>query len=127
MTETCGAPQADAAAASRTDVVVLRFPNNCYAQLLNFGRELKQRFARCGVDHDPFLLEVMHGPPPRLWIDNGAFVECDDVLSQYRVIVQASDATRIVVETSDFSRIDTFVGHYIVDKITQGTSGMATP
>jgi hypothetical protein len=99
--------------------VVLDFPNNGYATLRSFARELRQRFANCGIQQpEPFKLEITGGSTPRLCIDASAFVEFEREPSCYRLIVQASRTTRVVVETLDFKHLDALVGQYIVGRIT---------
>lgn len=90
--------------------------------MARFGRDLERRFACSGIDRSSYLLEVSPGPAPRLRIDGDALVEFDGERRCYRIVVQTSDVTRVILETSDFGNVDKFVCQYIVDQFAESTA-----
>jgi hypothetical protein len=99
---------------------VLPFPETGYAQLTRLCRDLRRRLAQSGANPG-FIVEVAPGPVPRLRIDGDAFAEFDGERRCYRFTVQASEVTQVILETSDFSRVEEFAARYIVDRITAST------
>ncbi len=106
---------------------VVAFPDTDLIRLERFARDIRARLERGNMDRDAFALRVIPGTNPRLWIDDEAFVEFDAAQRCHRMVVQASGATRVIFETSDFERIDRFVRHYILDQVTDAGARALLP
>jgi hypothetical protein len=95
------------------DSVVLRFPIHGEALLVRLADLLRSRFADRGPERDPLLLIISRGLRSRLSIDRMAYVEFHKDRAEFRVAIEASPQTKVILETADFDAVVDFVGQYI--------------
>ena len=99
------------------DSVVLRFPIHGEALLVRLGDLLRSRLADRGPEHDPLLLMMSRGLRSRLSIDRMAYVEFHNDRAEFRVAIEASPQTKVILETADFDVVVDFVGQYIAARL----------
>lgn len=104
---------------------IIQFPRLGRARLFDLMESLKQRFADIGLaEFHPFLLSIEEGAArSRLWIDGSAYVEFFGAQTGYRVVLDDAFDARITLETHDFDSIASFVGHYIVARLSGDHDG----
>ena len=101
------------------DSVVLRFPIHGEALLVRLADLLRSRLADRGPEHDPLLLMMSRGPRSRLSIDRMAYVEFHNDRAEFRVAIEASPRTKVILETADFDAVVDFVGQYIAARLAE--------
>lgn len=106
--------------------VVLAFPAGGYANLVRLQRDMKARFTGLGfTDLAPFMLRMVPGATPRLWIDDSAFVEFCPAQRGYRFVCDNDRQARLTLETCDFASVEAMVGHYIFSCFMRGSEERA--
>ena len=101
------------------DSVVLRFPIHGEALLVRLADLLRSRLADRGPEHDPLLLMMSRGPRSRLSIDRMAYVEFHNDRAEFRVAIEASPRTKVILETADFDAVVDFVGQYVAARLAE--------
>lgn len=71
-------------------------------QLFALAQTLRRRTRDMGLAGGPILLLVF-GRKPQLWLDSNTFVEVDEGLHHYRVIVDNLDTQEVVLDTADLA------------------------
>jgi hypothetical protein len=99
--------------------VVLRFPIHGEALLVRLADLLRSRLADRGPKHDPLLLMMSRGARSRLSIDRMAYVEFHNDRAEFRVAIEASPQTKVILETADFDAVVDFVGQYIAARLAE--------
>ena len=98
---------------------VLPFPIRGEALLVRLAEVLRRRLPERGSDRDPLLLTISRCPGSRLLIDGVAYVDYLSDLSTYRAAVEALPDTKVIVETSDFDVLVSFIVHYLADRCSE--------
>jgi hypothetical protein len=106
---------------------VLPFPIRGEALLVRLAEVLRSRLAVPGPDHNPLLLTISRSPGSRLLIDGVAYVDYISNLSTYRAAVEAVPDTKVIVETSDFDTLVSFIVQYLTDRRSDPATTEATP
>jgi hypothetical protein len=106
---------------------VLPFPIRGEALLVRLAEVLRSRLAEQGLDHDPLLLTIARSPGSRLLIDGVAYVDYLSDLSTYRAAIEAVPDTKVIVETSDFDTLVSFIVQYLTDRLSEPAATEATP
>lgn len=101
------------------DSVVLRFPIHGEALLVRLADLLRSRLADRGPEHDPLLFMMSRGLRSRLSIDRMAYVEFHNDRAEFRVAIEASPQTKVILETADFDAVVDFVGQYIAARLAE--------
>ncbi|MFH0303427.1 hypothetical protein AAFX91_41225 [Bradyrhizobium sp. 31Argb] len=117
-------PHAGKAESARGDV--LPFPIRGEALLVRLAEVLRSRLAKQGPDHDPLLLTISRSPGSRLLIDGVAYVDYLSDLSTYRAAIEAMPDTKVIVETSDFDTLVSFIVQYLTDRLCKPAATEAT-
>ena len=105
----------------RGDAAVLPFPIRGEALLVNLASTLRERALReRGVDDvavgDPFLMAMSRGPRPRLSLDRDAYVEFCAEDASYHLKIDAAPASRLTLETTEFTTLVKFVLQYLAER-----------
>jgi hypothetical protein len=106
---------------------VLPFPIRGEALLVRLAEVLRRRLTERGPDRDPLLLTISRCPGSRLLIDGVAYVDYVSDLSTYRAAVEALPDTKVIVETSDFDVLVSFIVQYLTDGRSEPAATEATP
>jgi hypothetical protein len=101
------------------DSVVLRFPIHGEALLVRLADLLRSRLADRSPEHDPLLFTMSRGLRSRLSIDRMAYVEFHNDRAEFRVAIEASPQTKVILETADFDAVVDFVGQYISARLAE--------
>jgi hypothetical protein len=108
-----------AAAAKRPEPgVVLPFPIRGEALLVKLAELLRRRISELDAQPDGLTLSLSHCPNLRLWLDEDAYVEFDKHTSEYDLVIEAPSGTRLIIQTSDFDALVTFVLQYVMERIS---------
>jgi hypothetical protein len=99
--------------------VVLRFPIHGEALLVRLADLLRSRLADRSPEHDPLLFTMSRGLQSRLSIDRMAYVEFFSDRAEFRVAIEASPQTKVILETADFDAVVDFVGQYISARLAE--------
>jgi hypothetical protein len=101
------------------DGVVLRFPIRGEALLVRLADLLRSRLADRSPEHDPLMFTISRGLRSRLSVDRTAYVEFHNDRAEFRVAIEASPQTRVILETADFDAVVDFVGQYISARLAE--------
>jgi hypothetical protein len=105
--------------AADADGVVLQFPIHGEALLVRLADLLRSRLADRSPEHDPLLFMMSRGLRSRLSIDRMAYVEFHNDRCEFRVAIEASPQTKVILETADFDAVVDFVGQYISARLAE--------
>lgn len=106
------------AEAERSDVVVeLREAERARLDML--VDELKSVFEDIPADDDQFILKVVPGNEPRLWIDATSFVVLGRDRRTYRFLKDTRLGRTVMVETADIDDVADCVTNYIAERIIE--------
>jgi hypothetical protein len=106
------------AEADRSDVVVeLREAERARLDML--VDELKSVFAEIPAEDDQFILNVVAGNEPRLWIDATSFVILGRDRRTYRFLKDTRLGRTVLVETADIDDVADCITTYIAERIIE--------
>jgi hypothetical protein len=105
---------------------VLLFPIRGEALLVRLAEVLRSRLAEQRPDHGPLLLTISRSPGSRLLIEGVAYVDYVSDISTYRVAIEAVPDTKVIVETSDFDTLVSFIVQYLTDRLSEPAATEAT-
>lgn len=116
--------RADGSTEPRGEVVA--FPLHGEAVLVRLADVLRQRVAGRQPAHDPLWLTISRGPWTRLSIDRSAYVDYVSEAAVYRAAIEAAPDTKVILKTTNFEVLVSFVMQYIDDRLLDRTSVEAT-
>jgi hypothetical protein len=99
--------------------VLLPFPVHGEALLVKLAEVLRNRIADRALEWDPLLLQMSRCPQSRLSIDHRAYIEFDQDRCEYRAVIEASQETKVILETVDFDALVDFVLPYIAARLSR--------
>jgi hypothetical protein len=102
-----------------TSGVILPFPIHGEALLVKLAEVLRSRISDRSLEWDPLLLQMSRRPRSRLSIDRRAYIEFHQDCSEYRAVIEASDETKVILETVDFDVLVDFVLPYVVARLAE--------
>jgi hypothetical protein len=105
--------------APATGGIILPFPIHGEALLVRLAEVLRNRTADRSLERDPLLLQMSRRPRLRLSIDCKAYIEFHQDCSEYRAVIEASEETRVILETVDFDALVDFVLPYVVARLAK--------
>lgn len=97
--------------------VVLAFPVRGEALLVKLAEVLRCRIAVFDPSCHGLLPVLAHDPDLRLWIGDDAHVAFDAGLSEYHLTIAAMSGTRLIIQTTDFDALVTFVLQYVSERL----------
>lgn len=98
--------------------VVLAFPIRGEALLVKLAEVLRSRISTFDTSCHDLLPLLSHEPDLRLWIGGDAHVEFDAKRSEYHLTIEAPSGTRMIIQTTDFDALVTFVLQYVSERLT---------
>src|SRR6218665_3621749 len=98
--------------------IVLPFPIRGEALLVKLAELLRRRVSELNSPSDSLTLLLSHTPYLRLSLDDDAYVEFDAHTSEYDLVIEAQSGTRLIIQTTDFDSLVTFVLQYVVERIS---------
>ncbi|CCE05260.1 conserved hypothetical protein [Bradyrhizobium sp. STM 3843] len=99
-----------------SEAAVLAFPVRGEALLVNLASTLRERVMRSDAADDPFLMTMSRSPRPRLSIDRDAYVEFHAEDSTFHLKIDAIPASRLTLETPEFTMLVKFVLQYLAER-----------
>jgi hypothetical protein len=98
--------------------LILPFPIHGEALLVKVGDVLRSRCADSATAWKP-LLQMSRCPRSRLSIDRDAYIEFHQDRGEYRAVFEASQATRVILETADFDDLVDFILRYVTGRMAE--------
>jgi len=98
--------------------LILPFPIHGEALLVKVGDVLRGRCADSAMAWKP-LLQMSRCPRSRLSIDRDAYIEFHQDRGEYRAVIEASQATRVILETADFDDLIDFILQYVAGRLAE--------
>ncbi|WP_246801364.1 hypothetical protein [Bradyrhizobium genosp. L] len=105
---------------------VLPFPLHGEALLVKLADALRRRVAGRQPDHNPLCLTILRTPRVRLSIDGSAYVDYLSELSVYQAAIDATPDTKVILKTTDFDALASFVVQYVDDRLIERSSSKET-
>ena len=106
---------------------VVQFPVHGEALLVHLADVLRQHVAGRGPDHNPLWLTISRCPQARLSIDGAAYVDYLSEVSTYHAAIEAGPDTKVILKTTNFDALASFVIQYINDRLLDRASVEAVP
>jgi hypothetical protein len=98
--------------------IVLPFPIRGEALLVKLAELLRRRIAELDSPSDSLTLLLSHTPYLRLSLDDDAYIEFDAHTSEYDLVIEAPSGTRMIIQTTDFDSLVTFVLQYVIERLS---------
>ncbi|MBR0869805.1 hypothetical protein JQ633_05510 [Bradyrhizobium tropiciagri] len=105
---------------------MVAFPLHGEAVLVRLADVLRQRVADRQPAHDPLWLTISRGPWTRLSIDRSAYVDYVSEAAVYRAAIEAAPDTKVILKTTNFDTLVSFIMQYIDDRLLDGASAEAS-
>jgi hypothetical protein len=99
--------------------ILLPFPIHGEALLVKLAEVLRNRVADRVLECDPLLLQMSRCPQSRLSVDRRAYIEFHEERCEYRAVIEASEETKVILETADFDVLVDFVLPYVVARLAE--------
>ncbi len=99
--------------------VILPFPIHGEALLVKLAEVLRNRIADRGSEWDAVLPQMSRWPRSRLSIDLRTYIEFHQECGEYRVVIEASAGTKVILETADFDVVVDYVLQYVAGRLTE--------
>ncbi|MCA6124961.1 hypothetical protein J6500_24145 [Bradyrhizobium sp. WSM 1704] len=106
---------------------VVAFPLHGEALLVRLADVLRQRVAGRQPAHNPLWLTISRTPRTRLSIDRTAYVDYVSEASTYRAAIEAAPDTKVILKTTNFDALASFVMQYIDDRLLDRAPVEAAP
>ncbi|AUC99487.1 hypothetical protein CWS35_09525 [Bradyrhizobium sp. SK17] len=106
---------------------VLPFPVHGEALLVKLADVLRRHVARRQPADDVLLLTISRSPWVRLSIDAAAYVDYLSEIGTFQAAIEAGPDTKVILKTTDFDALASFVTQYVNEKLTDRGSTEAAP
>jgi hypothetical protein len=106
---------------------VVPFPLNGEALLIRLAEVLRRHVADLEPGHNPLSLTISRCPQARLSIDDTAYVDFLSDISTYCAAIEAAPDTKVILNTTDFDALASFVMQYVDQKLLDQAAMVASP
>ncbi|GKQ53272.1 hypothetical protein [Bradyrhizobium sp. Ce-3] len=106
---------------------VLAFPVHGEALLVKLADVLRRHVAGREPADNPLRLTISRYPWTRLSIDAAAYVDYLSEIETFQAAIEAGPETKVILKTTDFDALASFVMQYVNDRLTSRASMEAAP
>lgn len=106
---------------------VLPFPLHGEALLVKLAEVLRRHVERRQPADDVLRLTISRSPWLRLSIDAAAYVDYLSEIGTFQAAIEAGPDTKVILKTTDFDALASFVTQYVNEKLTDRGSTEAAP
>lgn len=106
---------------------VLPFPVHGEALLVKLADVLRRHVERRQPADDVLRLTLSRSPWLRLSIDASAYVDYLSEISTFQAAIEAGPDTKVILKTTDFDALASFVTQYVNEKLADRASTEAAP
>ncbi|QOZ38488.1 hypothetical protein XH92_41085 [Bradyrhizobium sp. CCBAU 53421] len=106
---------------------VLAFPVHGEALLVKLADVLRRYVAGRELAHNPLRLTISRSQWTRLSIDAAAYVDYLSEIDTFQAAIEAGPDTEVILKTTDFDALASFVTQYVNDRLLDRTSVEAAP
>jgi len=106
---------------------VVAFPLHGEALLVKLADALRRYVAGREPVDDPLWLTISRCPWARLSIDASAYVDYLSEIETFHAAIEAGPDTKVILKTTDFGALASFVTQYVNDRLRDRASVEAAP
>ncbi|WP_244484958.1 hypothetical protein [Bradyrhizobium tropiciagri] len=106
---------------------VVAFPLHGEALLVKLADALRRYVAGREPAGDPLWLTISRCPWARLSIDASAYVDYLSEIETFHAAIEAGPDTKVILKTTDFGALASFVTQYVNDRLRDRASVEAAP